>query len=188
VWIVGRFFRKGAARTQATVDLVGGNLKKLKTVTRRSGEGVVIRVGGLEQRIGADNIGIDKRARSLDRAVDVAFGGKVHDPVGRKFGEMPLQGGRVANVGAHPLVARMVGQVVERAEASGIGEYIEIEDGVALVAHEEADEIGSDEAGTAGDEYFHKQARGGASEQVNHRAGIKLQPRKGVVIASFVGE
>ena len=43
--------------------------------------------GGLEQRVGADDVGVDEGRGAVDRAVDMAFRCEVQDGVGPRLGE-----------------------------------------------------------------------------------------------------
>ena len=106
---------------------------------------------GIEQAERADDIGLDEGARPVDRAVDMAFGRQVHDPVDPLF----------AQQGQHQLAIEdiafdqpVVGGVCDHLQAfgvAGIGQLVEIDHALA-VAHQLAHHRRADEARTAGDE------------------------------------
>jgi hypothetical protein len=75
-----------------------------------------------------------------------------------ELGEGCLHCGGIADIGFQKPV---VWAAVEVSEGSGIpciGEFVDVEHLVAAL-DEQADEVGSDEAGTAGDKKFHGKGR-----------------------------
>ena len=60
-----------------------------------------------EQDIGADDVGVDELGRAIDRAIDMAFGREMHDPVWIKACEGVSDCGAVANVRAAEMIARI---------------------------------------------------------------------------------
>ena len=63
----------------------------------------------LQQREGADDVGVDEFAGPVDRAVDVAFGREVHDGVGRVLIEQRPQRRAVADVDLAERIAWIAG-------------------------------------------------------------------------------
>ena len=82
---------------------------------------------GLEQRVGADEIGVNERARVIERVVVVALRGEMHNEVRRRHqgvyqlavGDVPLCERQSRVDGQRRLVTR-VGEVVEHGDL-GVG-------------------------------------------------------------------
>lgn len=140
---------------QVAVDFVGGD------VVEAEGSALVFRLlfeigaGGFEQGEGADDIGLDKFACAVYAAVNVAFGGQVHDGAGLVLREDALERGTVADVGVFKGVTRGAGHGGEGLEVAGVGEFVEVDDALAGVLDQVADKGGADKAGAAGDEEGH---------------------------------
>lgn len=58
----------------------------------------------LQQVEGADDVGLDELAGAIDAAIDVAFGGQVHDGIGLVVGDGGVDRGSVGNVDLSELV------------------------------------------------------------------------------------
>ena len=87
----------------------------------------------------------------------MALGSEVHDRVGLVLVKDPLQCRRVAKIDLLEVIVRVVG---EGLGITRIGEFIEVDDRFAFFLNKKANEIGSDKAGTSGDENFHKSSSG----------------------------
>ena len=96
---------------------------------------------------------LDERVGLGDRAVDVRLGGEVHDRVGAvdRLGDRR----RVLD----PRVDEDDVQALEVLATSGVGELVEHDDLVAVVAQAQAHEVRADEAGAAADEQLHAVTR-----------------------------
>ena len=94
----------------------------------------------------ADDIGLDKFLGAGDRAVDMGFGGEVHDHVGLKFRDRPRHGGVIADVGAQKGETRIFRDGRERIQIAGVGELIDDENAAAVSLHGHARDRRSDEA------------------------------------------
>ncbi len=115
--------------------------------------------GGFEQDEDAVDVGLDEGARVHERAVDVRLGGEVDDGVGVTHRLFNLGG--VADVALNEAVAGVVLDVAQVVEVAGVGELVEVDDIVVVMAQEPAHEVGADEAGAAGDEDgFHLRREG----------------------------
>ena len=116
-----------------------------KTSTRREGP------QGVEEGVGAVDVGQDELAGVVDRPVDVGLGGEVDD--GLDAGEEAADQVPVADVAEDEFVAGVVLDVLEVVEVPGIGQLVQVDDLRLLVAaEEEADEVAADEARPARDE------------------------------------
>ena len=68
---------------------------------------------GVEQTEGADDIGLDEGVRAVDRAVDMAFGGEVHDDVDALLARAAPEPSRWSPMS--PCDEAIVGRVLDRA-------------------------------------------------------------------------
>ena len=156
----GRFgeFQVRAVERELAVDLVGGDVNEAtaaRRVVRHSrtyggdpGRGSFAE--GVEQRLGAEDVGADEGGGIEDGAVDVAFGGEVDD--GIRFGDEGSDGGGVADVAVDEAVARVGSEVGEILSVAGVGQSIKVGDApVGALAQDEAHEVGADEAAAASD-------------------------------------
>ena len=106
---------------------------------------------GFEQRVGAEDVGLDERPRLHQRAVDVSLRREVHDVVGLRHQLTDERS--VADVAVHEAIAGVVLDVAEVVGIAGVGELVEVDDaGVGVLAEEAEDEVAADEAAAAGDE------------------------------------
>ena len=151
----GRFLKR-SGRTERTVDLVGGNLKIPDT-------GLVIAavlIAGIEapvclcrvqHNLGADDVGIQKDLRVGDAAVHMTFRGEIDHGVNGIRIENPVDRGSVADVRVYKMVSGIVFNILEVLKITGIGQSIDIDDGILRVffAHQ-VDKVASDKSGAAG--------------------------------------
>src|SRR5439155_20100376 len=118
-----------------------------------------------------------------DRAIDVRLGGKVDDGLRPGRTAVPRQQGphqcEIPDVAAHesvpavPVPPEALLDVLEALHIARVGEQVEVHHvDVVLVLQHPADEVGSDEAGAAGDE----QTGGGEG---GHRTGPPYSGRSG---------
>jgi len=119
------------------------------------GEAIPVPPRGLEQRVGADHVGLDELGRAVDRAVHVGLGGEVHHRIRTEFGEDLVQGSRVADIDLVKLVARRVRDRGKRFEIAGISELVDVGDVVRRNVDQVPDHGRADKAGAAGYECPH---------------------------------
>ena len=108
-----------------------------------------------QKRVGADNIGFDKRRCPVNRAVDMAFRCQMHYRIGLVRGQHAVEFGTVADIHLLEGIARAGGHRFERLEITGISEFVYIDHAVVGVGDNMADKCRADKAGAAGDEDFH---------------------------------
>ena len=108
----------------------------------------VVLTGRFEQRVGADDVRVEERARVVQRVVVVRFGGVVHD--GIRVGEELVNEGRVGDVALDEGDAR-VGQPVEGCQVAGVRELVEHCHVVVGVLDHVMHEVRADETGASGD-------------------------------------
>ncbi len=106
----------------------------------------------LQQCEGADNIGLDEFGWTIDRAVDVALGRKVHHVVWLVLIEQLPQRRPVADVDAGEAIAAVALGLRDRVEASGIGELVDIDDERFSIIEQMPDNRRADKAGAASNE------------------------------------
>ena len=111
---------------------------------------------GLEQLIGALHIGLDEGARAVQRAIDVAFGGKVEHGARPVLGQQALHQSAVADAAVHKVVPRIALQAGKVFEVAGVSEQVEVDDRLVALSQPVKHEVAADESGTAGDEDGHR--------------------------------
>jgi hypothetical protein len=107
--------------------------------------------GGFKHCERPEQVGLHEGCGSVDRPVDVALGSEVHDGVGLVLREDCAECGGIAEIDMFEGVVRIAFKIGERLGITGIAQLIEVDDGFALLFNEQTNEIGSDEAGSAGD-------------------------------------
>src|SRR5882762_110611 len=85
-------------------DLIGRDVVEAKLALSALAP---MRQRSFEQNVGADHIGVDELGRSIDRAVDMAFRGQMHDGISIEACESIGNSGPVADVGATESVTAM---------------------------------------------------------------------------------
>ena len=126
---------------KVAVDLVGGDVVVPLVVLPR----------GLDQRVRADDVRVQERARVLQRVVVVGFRRVVDHDVGVRHQAVNHRG--VADVPVHePETLRR--QALERLQVAGVGELVQDRDMAAGVFHDVVDEVRADEASATCDEQF----------------------------------
>ncbi len=93
-----------------------------------------------------------KAAGTVDRPVDVALRGEIDDRARPMQGEQRVDARAVADVAADEDVPRVAPERFQAAEVAGVGELVEIDDGLGRARQPFQNEVGADEAGSAGDE------------------------------------
>jgi hypothetical protein len=144
---------------QVAVDLVGADVV----------EPLLVLAHGLEDRVGADDVGLDERARVVERVVVVRLRGVVDDRVG--LADQVVHQRCVGDVADDQLhaVLREAGQ---RLPGRGVRQLVEDRDLVVSGPHEVVDEVGADEPGSTG----HKEAFHGCDLRSN-RGRAPARPR-----------
>ena len=84
-----------------------------------------MRAGRLQQHKGAHEVGFDKGARAVYRAIDMGFGCEVHDHVGIHLFYHGFDGRRIADIGLGETVTTISRHAVQRCERTGVGELVQ---------------------------------------------------------------
>lgn len=150
VRLVGRILAEEAFLAERAEDLVGGDVVEAEALLGLALEAAPVPQRLLQQREGANDIGLDEVARPVDRAVDMAFGGEMHDDVGPELGEERPHALAVADIGLLEAVAVAAQLRVERGEVAGIGQLVDDADLMLRLADQLAHHRRADKAGAAG--------------------------------------
>ena len=151
---VGRLFREQAGLAQRAVDLVGGDVKESKGLSRlAAGSGQVIPCC-FEQPEGPEDIGLDERGGAVDRTVHMAFRREIENAVRPVFVQEAFDEVGVRDVAPDekmPPARRERGKIIQRGDVSRVGEFVERDD-PAAVPDQESHQIAADKARASGDE------------------------------------
>ena len=124
-------------------------MQKTKSVARCAFQRFPVIARALQQRQGADHIGLHERCGAVDRAIDVAFRCEIHDRIRTMLGEHLRDESAIADIALHEHMVGIAVQHRQGVEIARIGQRIEIDDAHAArngVEHK----ITADETGTAG--------------------------------------
>ena len=139
---VGRLLGEACrvVQRQVAVDLVGGDVVVAHAVS----------AAGLDEGVGALDIGLEERGRVGDGVVVVGLGGVVDHGV--RLGHEAVDERGVADV-AHDELDAVRGQARDVVGVAGVGQLVEHGDvGAGVLARDVVDEAGADEAAAAGDD------------------------------------
>ncbi len=137
-------------RTQGAVDLVGRDVQETEGGAFLVRQRAPVAAHRFEQVEGADDVGLDEGARAFDRAVDVALGREVQHRAHFVLGQKARHQGGIADIAVHEHMACVALQARPVLEVAGIGQLVEVDDGLVLMCKPVEDEVRPDEAGAAG--------------------------------------
>jgi len=140
---------------QVAVHLVGREVVEAERFATFDRQRLPVGTGRFEQLIGADDVGLDKFCRAVDRAVDMGFGGQVHDGIRLEFQQRFTDTFAIGDIGLKELIAVAAVDFGQRLEIAGVGQLVQIEDAVPGVLDQMADQSRADESGSAGYENAH---------------------------------
>ena len=78
---VRRHLGEEAVRAERAEHLVGGDVQETKARASLRRKRAPVTQRFLQEGEGADNVGLDEFARTIDRAIDMAFGRQIHHRV-----------------------------------------------------------------------------------------------------------
>ena len=110
---------------------------------------------GLQQVVGAEDVGLDKIAGAINRAIDVTLCREVHHGIRAVLCENLFKGKWVAKVGLDKRMALVTDVAFQRRKISRVGQLVEIDDAMGRLIDELPNEVGTDKTSTASDEDFH---------------------------------
>ena len=134
-----------ACCTEAAVHFVGRNVKKAKVAGSPRG---TVATRALEHLEGTNDVGFNEVARAINGPVDMALGGKIHDPVRPVVGIDPRHRRGVRDVADHELAHRRI-QPRQALAMPSVGQLVEHDDPYPLTSQRNAHEVRADEAGAA---------------------------------------
>src|SRR5690606_29851712 len=117
-------------------NLVRRDMKEAKGVPSWLGQLPPVAARGFKQRVGADDVRLDEPGRTIDRTVDMALSGQMHDGIGHSFRDDRIHGRTIADIGLEEAVSGSIGNGIERAKAGRIGEAIDVDDLPAALGDE----------------------------------------------------
>ena len=166
MWIQSRTLR------QVAVDLVGGDVVVAHAVPP----------AGLDEGVGALDVGPQERGRVGDGVVVVGLGGVVDHGVG--LGDQAVDERGVTDV-AHDELDPVRGQAGDVVGVAGVGQLVEHGDvDAGVLAHDVVDEVGADEAAAAGDDDA-LGLEGGVGHGIlpvrAHAADMIITPARGII-------
>ena len=112
-----------------------------------------VRTRCLEQIESANDIGLDEIARAVDRAVDMAFGGEMHDGARLVLAQQRVNQWSVVDIAVHEYVIRVGVDRRQVVRIAGISQAVEVDDRGLFPGKPVQDKVGADKACSAGDEY-----------------------------------
>src|SRR5882724_7306444 len=116
----------------------------------------------LEQREGAEDIGLNELSGPVNGTIDVALRGEVNDGAWRVSFEEASHQFPVADIPVDEHVRRVVLEGLEIRGIARVGELVQVDDRVGPLREPIQDEIRAYEAGTASDQNGHSEARSSA--------------------------
>ena len=125
----------------------------METCTKRA---ILCRLRCFEQRERAAEIGANHRLRREDAAVDVRFGGEVHDGIRLFFANGCSTTIGVADVAVHKAVALIAIDRRQILQIPGVGQLVEIDDVEIGIRDHHAHKRRADETGATGYQNFHE--------------------------------
>ena len=145
-----RFREWRILRAQGAIDFIGRDVQETETILGLARQAGPIGTRGFEQAESAIDVGRNEFTWAMDRAIDVAFCGKVHDGARLVFCQQARDVGGVANIAAYEDMPWVVFQAGQITEIACVGQFIEVDDGLIVECQPVAYKIGTDEAGAAG--------------------------------------
>ncbi len=147
---VGRRLREEPLGAERAVDLVGRDVEEAERLAQRFGRLGEVRPRAFEQLEGADDVGLEKGPRTVDRAVDVGLRREVEHRRRREFAVHTRHSVAVGDVALDKSEARAALEVLKILAAAGVGELVEHHHAGVALAERVAHEVRADEAGPAG--------------------------------------
>ena len=153
------FGKRGFVLRQRAIHLVGRDMQKAKACFLSRRQCRPVTAHRFEQTEGADDIGFNELARSVNGTVDMTLSGKVD----HRTGLVGLQQLRdqigIANVALHKDVVRVALQAGQGFQIARVGQLVQIDHSFRGLSQPIQNKIGANEAGTAGDKKSHKALR-----------------------------
>ena len=136
-------------RSQGAIHLVRRDVQEAETVLGFTCQAGPISACRFEQAESPVDVGRNEFAWAMDRAIDMALCGKMHDGAGLVFGQQTGDVGSIANIAAYEDMPRVLLQAGQIAEIASVGQFVKIDHGLIVERQPVAYKIGTDEAGAA---------------------------------------
>ena len=146
---VGRSLGKWRGiRGKGAEHLVGRDMQKaeLRPLTGRLM--LMVRQRRLQDRVGAEHVGLDEGFGRVDGSIDMAFRRQMDHRLGPVAVECRAHRRRIADIGLHEGIARIGVKLGQRFGGRGVGQLVDVDDGRA-VTHQPAHHRTADKAGAA---------------------------------------
>lgn len=148
---VGGLFGKEALGTEGAVDLVGRDVEKAEGPGLSFGQLFPVAPRRLEEAESADDVGLDEGLGTVDGAINVTFGGEVHDGLRMVIFKETGHEFAVGDIAFDEGVAGMVDHLGQGVNVAGVGQFIDVGHFVTL-GEGQVNEVAADEAGSSSDE------------------------------------
>ena len=147
---VGRGFgKRRIIRTQAAEHFVSRYVQKAKSAALGVAQIGQIGACRLQQAEGAIDIGTHEIAGAVDRAIDMAFGGEMHDRTRPVLRQQRPHERAVADIAPHKDMTRIAGQRRKIGGVTRISQFVQIDHRLITARKPVQHEVRADEAGTA---------------------------------------
>ena len=150
--IIGRGLGKEPLVAQRAKHFVGRDVMETERSLFAGVEPAIIAESLLQHHEGADHIGLNKLAGSVDRTVHMALGGQVSDHLGLEVGERLGNAVGIGDVSLDKLVARTGRRRRQGTQHPGIGQLVVNKHLVIGMLDQPANQGRTDKAGAAGDQ------------------------------------
>ena len=137
-------------RAERTEYLVGGDVVEAERRAPLRGERGQIHPRFVQQGERSDDIGFDERRRPVDRAIDMAFGRKVHHRIGLMGDEdLPDRRG-MRDVGADQHMAIVMATFLQRVLGRRVSQLVDVDHHVIGLTKQVADDSRADKTAATG--------------------------------------
>jgi hypothetical protein len=105
---------------------------------------------GLQQYVGANDVGLNEFGRSRDRAIDVRFCGQMHDGIRLMLTQNTINLVSITDINAFERIPLALTDFSQRLKVAGVGQLIDVNDRVGGTGDDMANDCRADKPGTAG--------------------------------------
>ncbi|MCY1293770.1 hypothetical protein D9M70_430380 [compost metagenome] len=140
------FGKLRVCRTKRSEDLIGRNVEKAEIFLPLVLQCVPVVACCFQQRESADDIGLHELRWAMDRAVDMAFGGKMHDCARFMLLNQSVNRFTITNIHSCKDVARIVFEAGQRLQIASVGQFVDIYDRLLILRKPFENEICADES------------------------------------------
>src|SRR5215469_11967086 len=146
------FAKGGIAGVQRSVYFVGRDVKKAELDTLGIRQLSPVGAGLFEQSKRSIDIGTHKIVRTMYGTIQVTLCGKMNDCARAVSFEQFAHQRAIADVSLNEPVAGLRRNSFQVSGIAGVGEFVEVDERLALLAHPSQNEVGADESRASGDQ------------------------------------